>query len=243
MPPFETGAAADEITHAPTPGPVLAQLQPGDSSAVFFRSDVEYAATSLGTDRALSGLLSRENLAGALATRATAAGWPAPQLAAMTVAPLPPDPAPPEPEPIGVGSVVAASLLVLGCVALTVREIKRRRMRKSHKVYVEDAKAKDDAAREAESDAERERREELERLEREAEERLAIEKAHRIAEVRLIEIRQPFFSALAMTVEFALLPLSLSPPSLSVCLSVSLSLSLSLSLCVCLSLSLCGRRR
>lgn len=185
MPPFDTRAAADEIAHVPTPAPVLAQLQPGGSLAVFFRSDVEYAAASLGTDRALSGLLSRENLAAALATRALEAGWSAPHLDTMTVAPLSPEPTPPEPEAIGVGSVVIASLLILGCVVLTGREIKRRRMRKSHKVYVEDAKAKDDAAREAESDAERERREELERLEREAEERLAMEKAHRIAEVRL----------------------------------------------------------
>lgn len=49
----------------------------------------------------------------------------------------------------GVGGVLTIALMILGCGVLTVREIKRRRMRKSHKVYVEERKAKDDAEREA----------------------------------------------------------------------------------------------
>jgi hypothetical protein len=183
MPPFDTDAAADfGIAHAPTPASVLAKLQPGNPSAVFFRSNVDYAATSLGTERSLSELLSGGNLVAALATRATASAWPTPQLVAMSVEQPPPETPPSEPEGIGVGGLLTISLLTVGCVALTVREIKRRRMRKSHKVYVEEAKAKDDADREAESDADRAQREELERIEREAEERRAMEKATRIAE-------------------------------------------------------------
>ena len=49
-------------------------------------------------------------------------------------------------------------------------------------MYIEEAKVKDDIAREAESDADRAQREEMERIEREAEEALAMEKAKRIAE-------------------------------------------------------------
>ena len=58
-------------------------------------------------------------------------------------------------------TLLVIGLCILSCVGLVVREIKRRRMRKSHRVYVEDAKAKDDAAREAESDADRAQREEM----------------------------------------------------------------------------------
>lgn len=186
MHPFDTDTVAeggiDGIVDAATPASVLEKLQLGDPSAVAFRSDVEYTATSLSTERSLSELLSSRNLIAALTTRATAASWPTPQLVAMRVQQQPPEASPSEPGGIGVGALLAISLLIFGCVALTVREIKRRRMRKSHKVYVEEAKAKDDAEREAESDADRAQREELERIEREAEERRAMEKATRIAE-------------------------------------------------------------
>merc|ERR1711871_1538946 len=105
MVPFEIDAAGPRITDAPVPESVLAKHQPGSPSGIFFSSTIEYTATSLSTERSLSELLVRENLAAALAMQATAAGWPVPQVAEMIVDPPPSEPLPSEPEGIGVGGV------------------------------------------------------------------------------------------------------------------------------------------
>ena len=135
-----------------------------------FVSEVTYLATSLGTLASLTDLLTRRNLNTALMARARAGSWAPPTLGALHVA-QPPTPPPPAVEGIGAASVLAVCLCILSCVGLVVREIKRRRMRKSHRVYVEDAKAKDDVAREAAGDEERKQREEVERRKREAAEK------------------------------------------------------------------------
>jgi hypothetical protein len=179
---------ADAAVDTATPAHVLAA-----AGGAAFTSEVIYSVSSLGAPAGLSELLTEANINSALVGRADGASpsWPPPTLGLLYVTP-PPDP-PPAPEVEGVGATTVLGVALwcvvaqrshalfasftsnprvvcdsaLSCVALGAREIKRRRIRKSHRVYVEDAKAKDDATREAESDADRARREEMARIEQE----------------------------------------------------------------------------